>query len=564
MISWALRKALVEYSLNTLKSDLVAGLIVSLVALPLAMALSIAVGLPPQYGLYTAIVAGITVPLLGGSYHQVSGPTAAFVVIIAPIVSSFGLRGLIITTLLAGLILISIGILKIGRYTNYIPYPVTTGFTSGIALVIAILSLNDLLGLNIANLPDSFAGKVMSIFHHLPLANLPEMLIGLISLALMFISPKFIKQIPSPVVGIGAGTILGIILNNYGLDVTTIGSRFSYVLPDGSLAQGIPPYIPSFEIPGLSTQDLFRLPTFAELQILCVPALVVAALAALESLLSASVADNMAGTKHNPNAELIGIGIGNILSGLASGIPATGAIARTATNIQSGGKTPLASTFHALFLLLYMLFFAPYLSYIPMSSLAALLLLTAFRMSHIQQFIRILKIGPKEDSLVLLTCFIFTVAIDMVAGVSIGVVLACFLLVKRISSMTQLQVSHHKCQHAKINQSSVPKDTIVYHINGSLFFGNVEQVLEQIEIVSPQINTFILDLEDVPLLDMTGMIAVKRMVLELSKNKKNAILCAGKFVTDKVKEKLHNVPHCSLHIKSNLKEALNLAHTFAS
>jgi SulP family sulfate permease len=563
MIGWALRKSFTGYNFWTFKHDIIAGLIISLVALPLAMALSVAVGLPPQHGLYTAIVAGVSVPLLGGSCHQVSGPTAAFVVIIAPIISTHGLRGLIITTFIAGLILIAAGLLKLGRYINYIPYPVTTGFTSGIALVIAVLALNDFLGLRNVTIPDSFFEKIISIAEHLPSAHWPEMLVGFVSIFLMFVSQRFIKKIPSPIVGIGVGTVLALILNNHGLEIATIGSRFSYLLPNGLFAQGIPPYMPSFEIPGLNTSNLFRLPSFEELKILSIPALVIAALAALESLLSAAVADGMAGTKHNPNAELIGIGVGNIFSSLASGIPATGAIARTATNIQSGGKTPLASSIHALFIALYILFFAHYISYIPMASLAALLLSVAYRMSHLQQFIRIIKIGSIEDLIVLIVCFIFTVAIDMVAGVTAGIVMACFLLIKRISSITQLQISSPKSQYSKMMHNHLPKDTIVYHINGSLFFGNVEQVFEQIEIVSAQTNTFILDLEDVPILDMTGMIAIKRIIIDLSKNKKNAILCAQKSIANRFKEKLSPDTYQSLHITESLNEALTVAQTLS-
>lgn len=406
MIGWALRDSFKKYRFTTFKHDLVAGLIVSLVALPLAMALAIAVGLPPQHGIYTAVVAGISVPLLGGSYHQVSGPTAAFVVIVAPIINQYGLRGLIITTIIAGFILIAAGALKLGRYIHYVPYPVVTGFTSGIALTIAVLSLNDFLGLSIAKMPDSFLDKVVLIAKHFNFAHWSEILVGFVSILFMLISQRVIKKIPSPIVGITAGALLGLLLNSYGVEIVTIGSRFSQMLPN-SLSFGF-----------------LTLPSFNEIRILSIPAVIIAALAALESLLSATVADRMAGTKHNPNAELIGIGVGNILSGLASGIPATGALARTATNIQSGGKTPLASSIHALFIALYVLFFSHYISYIPMASLAALLLIVAYRMSHLQQFIHIIKAGPIKDALVLVTCFVFTVAIDMVAGVAIGIVLA--------------------------------------------------------------------------------------------------------------------------------------------
>ncbi len=284
------------YSFNAFKSDAVAGLIVSLVALPLAMALSIAVGLPPQHGLYTAIVAGIAVPLLGGSLSQVSGPTAAFVVIVAPIVTEHGLRGLILTTLMAGLILIVLGLAKLGRYINYVPYPVTTGFTSGIAVVIGTLALNDFLGLGIEKLQGDYIHKIALIAGHIPTLHWPEALVGLVSLVLMFTSERFLPKVPSPVIGIGLGTLLAYVLQHHGYDIATIGSRFSYALPGGGAGQGIPPFTPSFHMP--------ELPDLAVLRTLIIPALVIAALGTLESLLSATVADSMAGTKHNPQCRI--------------------------------------------------------------------------------------------------------------------------------------------------------------------------------------------------------------------------------------------------------------------
>jgi len=559
-IGWALKKSLAGYNRTTLQSDLTAGLIVSLVALPLAMALSIAVGLPPQYGLYTAIVAGISVPLLGGSLHQVSGPTAAFVVVIAPIVAAHGLRGLIITTLIAGIILIIAGLLTVGRYISYVPYPVITGFTSGIAVVIAVLSINDFLGLHIAHMPESFYEKVTLILQSLPSTQWPEVAVGVVSLSLMFWSNHLINKLPSPVVGIAVGAFLGAVLIHSGFEVDTIGTRFHYLLADGTTGHGIPPFLPSFGFHGLSQSDLFALPTFTELKILIVPSLVIAALAALESLLSAAVADGMADTKHNPNAELIGIGIGNILSGLASGIPATGAIARTATNIQHGGKTPLAAVFHGIFILFYVLLFAQYLSYVPMSALAALLLFTAYRMSHITQFMRILKFGPLEDSITLIICFGFTVAIDMIAGVTVGIITACFLLMKRFSAITQLQMSHHKNKESKIDHRSIPSNVAIYHINGSLFFGNAEEILEQIEILAPQTTTFVVDLMDVPFVDMTGMIAIKRMVMDLSRNNKNTVICAKKVIADKLKRKLIDLSDKNIFIENSVEIALEKLH----
>ncbi len=461
-IAAALKESFKEgYNLQSFKSDCIAGLIVSLVAFPLAMALAIAVGLPPQHGLYTAIVAGIIVPLLGGSITQVSGPTAAFVVIVAPIVSEHGLRGLIITTIMAGFLLIALGVAKLGRYINYVPYPVTTGFTSGIAVVIGTLALNDFLGLHIEKLQGEYIHKLLLIAEHLPMLYWPEALVGATALLVMSTSAKIIPKIPSPILGIAAGTALAYVLQAQGFDIATIGNRFSYDLPDGSTGQGIPPFLPALQFPAW--------PDFAELRMLIVPALVITALGALESLLSAAVADGMTGTKHHPNSELVGVGIGNILSGLAAGIPATGAIARTATNIHSGAKTPLASSIHAIFIMAYVLLLAPTMSYIPMASLAALLLMVAYRMSHWRQFRRTIEVASRSDTIVLLACFGFTVFIDMVAGVTVGVVLSCFLLVKRIANLTQSDVSHASTgHHRKLQHVTLPDDVMVYHISGLL------------------------------------------------------------------------------------------------
>lgn len=558
-IAAALRESLKKgYSFSTFKSDAVAGLIVSLVALPLAMALAIAVGLPPQHGLYTAIVAGIAVPLLGGSMPQVSGPTAAFVVIVAPIVTEHGLRGLIITTLIAGVLLIALGITKLGRYINYVPYPVTTGFTSGIAVVIGTLALNDFLGLRIEALQGDYLHKLLLIIAHIPTLYWPEALVGIVSLLVMSISGRILPKVPAPVTGIAIGTLLAYLLQHYGFDIATIGNRFSYALPDGGTGQGIPPFLPSFHIPGFDDSELFASPSFAELKTLMVPALVIAALGALESLLSATVADGMAGTKHNPNAELVGVGIGNILSGLATGIPATGAIARTATNIHSGAKTPIASSIHAALILLYVVLLAPYLSYIPMAALSALLITIAYRMSHWRQFIRTVQIAPKSDTIVLIACFGFTVFIDMVAGVTVGVVLACFLLMKRIAHLTHSQVSHNATgHHRKLRHLSLPDDVMVYHINGLVFFGTVENALERLGSVAGDIRTLIIDMEDVPLIDMTGLVAMKNMILDIQKQNKFVILCGEQEITDKILQKLPPAAKRALKIAETVEEAVH-------
>jgi SulP family sulfate permease len=428
-IGYALKESLKNgYDLQKFKCDAIAALVISLVALPYSMAVAIAVGLPPQNGLYTAIAAGIAVPLLGGSIMQVSGPASALVVILAPIAAQYGPRGLILTSILAGFLLIFLGIAKLGRYINYVPYPVIIGFTAGIAVTIGTIALNDFLGLNIKSFQGEYIHKVALIVEHLPTLNWAEALVGIVTLVSIIVLRRILPKVPPHIFAIGMGTLLAFTLQKYGFTVATIGSRFSYSLPDGGTGHGVPPFPPTLHIPGLDPSPLFAWPTLQEIFPLIVPALLVAALITLESLLSATTADRMAKTKHHPNAELVAIGIGNILSGLVGGFPASGSISRTTANVNNGAKTSIASYLHGVIILIYMLSLAPFLSYIPMASLAAILVNVAYHVSHYRQFSHIVKFGPKSDSIVLLVCFALTVLINMVAGVTAGVVLACFLL----------------------------------------------------------------------------------------------------------------------------------------
>jgi SulP family sulfate permease len=424
-LATALREGLTHYDLAKFRQDATAGLIVSLVALPLSMALAIAVGLPPQHGLYTAIVAGIVTALCGGSRFQVSGPTAAFVVILAPIVAEHGLRGIIWCQIIAGIMLLALGVSRLGKAINYVPHAVTTGFTTGIAVVIATIALTDLFGL-----PSGFAAhwldKMAHLISHAGAIDLATLALGAVSIAVMIAVPRFNKLIPGPLVAMLIATGLAYALNRNGFDIATIGSKFTYIGKDGLDHAGVPPYPPQLNLPG-GSNPLFALPSMAELRAWFTPALVIAALAALESLLSATIADKMSGTKHDPNAELNGIGLGNIASGLVAGIPATGAIARTATNIAAGAVSPLSSIIHAVLLVIYMLALSPLIAYVPMTALSALLLMTAWRMSHVKDFMAVAKGNNKGDAAVLLVCFGLTVLIDMVAGVVTGMALATLL-----------------------------------------------------------------------------------------------------------------------------------------
>ena len=429
-IATALRAGLEGYSFKTLKADFVAGLIVSLIALPLSMALSIAVGLPPQHGLYTAIVAGVAAALLGGSATQVSGPTAAFVVILAPIVTQYGLHGIIWCQIMAGVTLIALGTARLGQLIHRVPHSVTLGFTAGIAVTIGTLALNDFLGLGIEKFSGHYIEKATLILSRIPEMHGQEFAVGLATLlVIIFLPARIAAKLPSPVAGIALGALIAWLFSQQGVAVDALDTRFFYDTPEGGQGAGIPPYPPVFHLPG-GVDSLFKIPSFEEFRTLLMPAFVIAALAGLESLLSATVADKMTYTKHDPNAELNGIGIANILSGLAAGIPATGTIARTATNIHAGAKTPFASVFHALLLLLYMVTLAPYISIMPMASLAALLLMVAWRMSHVHEFIETVKKSPKNEVIVLLSTFLLTVFVDMVAGVTIGIVLSFLLPTK--------------------------------------------------------------------------------------------------------------------------------------
>ncbi len=558
-IATALIKHCKGYNLSTFKKDFLSAFVVSLVALPLSMALSIAVGLPPQHGLYTAIVAGVIVPLLGGSAFQVSGPTAAFVVILAPIVTQFGIRGIVWSSIMAGILLIAFGVSRLGRLINFIPYPVTTGFTAGIAVVLGTLSLNDFMGLNIAKLDGEFIDKLEKIFHHIPSFSPAELATGVVTLALLFYSGKITRYIPSAIIAIGAGSLIGLLFASSGYDISTIGSRFSYIDLSGNKISGIPPYPPMFHLPHFSGNDVFTIPNFEEFKILLMPAITIAILAALESLLSATVADSMAGTNHEPNSELVGIGIGNIASALALGIPATGAIARTSVNINNGGKTPLAASMHAIMIMVYMLLLAPVIKYVPMTCLSALLIHTAYRMSHYRQFIKIIKIAPKSDSFVLISCFLMTVFVDMVAGVSVGMIFAGLLLIRRISELTDFELQSHK--NGKIPHKDLPEGTMIYKINGPLFFNTIEKAFDRSSYIQDFVNNFIVDISSVPFIDMSGLVALESMLSSIASEERNVrIISSNQAVIKRIKKNISShalSKYVSFH--DDIKSAISMS-----
>jgi len=514
----ALRKSLQSQpSAQHIQANVLAGLTVGVIALPLSMALAIASGVPPQHGLYTALVAGIVIALSGGSKVNISGPTAAFVVILLPIVQQYGLGGLLVSGFMAGFILIFMGLGKLGKFIEIVPYPVTVGFTAGIGVVIATFQIKDFLGLQVAAVDGHYLAKLAALIQALPSVDWREALIGALTLAILLVWPKFRSKIPGHLIALLVGSLSAYLLS-LGLSdfsVATIGSRFSYSL-DGLSGSGIPPLLPQFEwpwnLPGADGTPLGL--SFELIRQLLPAALTIAILGSLESLLCAVVADGMSGKKHNPNDELIGQGIGNIIAPLLGGIPATAAIARTAANVKSGGSMPLASVVHGLFILLSILLLAPILSYIPMASMAALLLMVAWNMSEAKHFVRTLKVAPKDDIIVLLLCFSLTVLFDMTIAVAVGMGMAAMLFIKRSVSLTQaaaIEDNHEGYQ--------LPDKVMLYDINGPLFFGSAQKALKTITSVRPEVRVIILDMTEVTLIDMSAIVAMESIAKDLQQRK---------------------------------------------
>ncbi len=502
------------YNLSKLQADLLAGVTVGIVAVPLAMALAIGSGVPPQYGLYTAIVAGLLIALTGGSRFSVSGPTAAFIVILHPIAEKYGLGGLVTAGFMAGIMMIGMGVARMGKLIQFIPYPVTTGFTTGIAVVIASLQFKDFFGLQLTP-PEHFLERLWQVGQALPGFHTPDVLIGVLTLALLIFWPRLKTGLPVPLIGIVVASVLAWLLTRFvdGFEVATIASRFSY-LKDGQTLPGIPPFLPRFvlpwQLPGPDGPPLGL--SLGLIKDLLGPAMAIALLGAIESLLCAVVADGMTGTKHDPDAELIGQGIGNVAAPFFGGVAATGALARTAANIRVGARSPLAAVFHALFILLVLLALAPLLGYLPMAALAALLLLVAWNMSELKHFRHILKIAPGSDILVLLVCFGLTVLFDMVIAISVGVVLAALLFMSRMAELSGGQ--HVETAHPHL-ESPLPEGVRLYEVSGSLFFGAAEKAMSALRDIGARPRAIIINIEAVTVMDVSGLVALDSAIERL-------------------------------------------------
>lgn len=490
------------YSGQQLWTDVLSGIVVGIVALPLAIAFAIASGVSPERGLYTAIVGGFVVALLGGSRVQVSGPTGAFIVVVYAIVEKYGYEGLAISTFLAGIMLIGMGFLRMGTLLRFVPYPVTIGFTSGIALIIFSSQIKDFFGLNIQSVPAPFIEKWVVYANSFGSINLWSILVGCISLAILGYFPKVTRRIPSSLVALLASTLFVAIFK---IPVDLIGTRYGVVEHT----------LPAPQLLNLS---------YATIRELFSPAMTIAFLGAIESLLSASVADGMLGMRHRSNMELIAQGIGNMFSAVFGGIPVTGAIARTSVNVRNGGRTPVAAMVHALILLLIMIKFGRYAAYIPMATLAAILIYVAYNMSELSTFAQVMK-APRSDISVLWTTFLLTVLIDLTVAIEVGVVLSAFLFLQRMQSVSgvgrisdlDVEIDEHDDPNP-ISKKRIPPGVEVFELFGPLFFGVVDRFKSSLLRSTLTPKVLILRMRNVPAIDASGLQALEDAISKAKKD----------------------------------------------
>lgn len=492
-----------NYNKQQFLKDLSSGIIVAIIALPLSIALAIASGVSPEKGLYTAIIGGFIVSFLGGSKVQIGGPTGAFVIIVYGIIEKYGLDGLIISTIMAGLFLTIMGFLKLGSLIRFIPASITSGFTSGIAVVIFSTQIKDFLGLSIKSVPSEFIHKWGAYFKNLNTFNPQSLLISLLTLGCIIFWPKINKKIPSAFLAIILTTVITLTFN---LDTPTIGSVF------GNLSSSLP----SLSIPSVNLSTILNL---------VFPALTIAILAAVESLLSAVVADNMIDGRHRSNMELVAQGFANIFSGLFGGIPVTGAIARTAANIKNGGRTPVAGMVHSVILLLIMFLFMPYVKLIPMASLAAILVMVSYNMGEWDAFKNLLK-APKSDSLIFIVTFLLTVFFDLVFAIGVGVVLSSLLFMRKMAEFTSVKSIIDDIDSVDLleikNTLKYPEDVAMYEINGPFFFGATDKFISAIRDISSMPKILIIKMDKVPIMDSTAYHSFE-MLLDIC-NKQNTKL----------------------------------------
>ncbi|PHM27754.1 C4-dicarboxylic acid transporter DauA [Xenorhabdus budapestensis] len=505
-----------SYSFSRFIKDAIAGITVGVIAIPLAMALAIGSGVAPQYGLYTAAIAGMIIAITGGSRYSVSGPTAAFVVILYPVSQQFGLSGLLIATLMSGIILIVMGLARFGRLIEYIPLSVTLGFTSGIAITIATMQIQNFFGLQLTHIPENYIDKIIALSQSLPSFQLSDTLIGLTTLLILIFWPKLGFKLPGHLPALAAGTAIMGLMHLLGHDVATIGSSFSYTLEDGTQGQGIPPILPQFvlpwNLPGSSSSDI----SWNTVSALLPAAFSMAMLGAIESLLCAVILDGMTGEKHHSNSELLGQGLGNIVAPFFGGITATAAIARSAANVRAGATSPIATVIHSLLVLLALLFLAPMLSYLPLAAMSAILLIVAWNMSEAHKVVDLIRHAPRDDIVVMLLCLSLTVLFDMVIAITVGIVLASLLFMRKIANMTRISTSA---------MTDTEQGLLVVRINGPLFFAAAERIFTELKEKSAEYQIIIMQWDAVPVLDAGGLHAFQGFVREMAKEQKHVVVC---------------------------------------
>lgn len=538
--------ALKNYSKELFMADLMAGIIVGIVALPLAIAFGIASGVSPEKGIITAIIAGFIISMMGGSKVQIGGPTGAFIVIVYGIIQQYGEAGLIVATLMAGVLLILLGVFKLGAIIKFIPYPIIVGFTSGIAVTIFTTQIADIFGLSFGGekLPGDFIGKWIMYFNHFDTINWWNTIVSIASIIIIAMTPKFSKKIPGSLIAIIAITLLVYVLKTYvGVDsIDTIGDRFS-----------IKAQLPGAEVPTLNWEAMKGL---------LPAAITIAVLGAIESLLSATVADGVIGDKHDSNTELIAQGTANIITPLFGGIPATGAIARTMTNINNGGKSPVAGLIHAVVLFLILLFLMPLAQYIPMACLAGVLVVVSYNMSEWRTFRALLR-NPKSDITVLLITFFLTVIFDLTVAIEVGLVIACLLFMRRVAETTEIsvitdEINPNEELDIAVNEESlmVPKGVEVYEINGPYFFGIANKFEEQMVQLGDRPKVRIIRMRKVPFIDSTGIHNLTNLC-KMSKKERVTIVLSG--VNEKVHHVLEKSGFYELLGEENICENINVA-----
>ena len=537
--------ALKNYNKQTFMADLMAGVIVGIVALPLAIAFGIASGVSPEKGIITAIVAGFAISALGGSKVQIGGPTGAFIVIVAGIISQYGIQGLTIATLMAGVFLIGFGLLRLGTIIKYIPYPIIVGFTSGIAVTIFTTQIKDLFGMQMGNPPSDFIEKWIAFFHNLGNIDPWSTLVGLVSVVIIGITPKFSKRVPGSLIAIIVMTVAVLLLKQYAgvTSIETIGDRFS-----------INSQLPDAVVPELSWEVIKGLVG---------PAMTIAILGAIESLLSATVADGVIGDHHNSNTELIGQGVANIVSPLFGGIPATGAIARTMTNINNGGRTPIAGIIHAVVLLLIFLFLMPLAQYIPMACLAGVLVVVSYGMSGWRSFLALTR-NPKSDVTVLLLTFFLTIIFDLTIAIEVGLICACLLFMRRMSETTDVKAVYDEIdlnedadmERGNLEHLTIPQGVEVYEINGPYFFGAGNRFEDIMSRYGDRPKVRIIRMRKVPFIDSTGLHNLENMCL-MSQKEGITVVLSG--VVSKVEEVLKRNHFDQLLGEENICNHIDLA-----